>query len=192
MRKYIDFDGSIFEQDAKQDVIPTLIAKETKDKPVNLEELIAKYPGVDIHAYDTNIFNEETRDLSPITYYYYGSKAVDIVEYEHIKEYDPEDPPKNALIEVTLQTDVYKRVVVVPIKNHNCKFMDLIDNAIDDIAENLDLVEGYIEEDYASIKLYDDGGWPLDIELSAPTHYHLESELKDLVTSLRLVEKKEV
>ncbi|WP_238899323.1 hypothetical protein [Clostridium sp. YIM B02500] len=168
-----------FEMDYPNDVAPVLIAKETSDKEIKLKELEEKFKGDKVFSYDTNIYNKETGELKPITYYYIGAKCTTAKEYKLIQEYNHDFPPQNMLIEVILQIDNFKAKFYKAIKNSNCSMMDLIDTAIDEVKEELFKSDN---GDYTILYLYDDGGWQIDTEIS-------ENDIEDLITSVRLVEK---
>lgn len=178
MRKF-KFLDSEFDSNSINDVAPVLLAEGTLKKTVNVEELHEKYKGVKIYSHDTYNYDEKTREFTPVTYYYAGAKAIDAKEYIPLREYDSDFPPENMLIETTLQAEEYKRKFYTSIKNHNCTMMTLIDYAIEDILEK----HKKDDEDYFILDLFDDGGWPIDIEVDART-----SSISDLVTSIRLVE----
>ena len=178
MKKF-KYDDKEFKMNYPNDIAPVLIGEETSDKKVNLKELEEKFKGNKIFSYDTNIYNEETGELKPVTYYYIGAKCTTAKQYKLIEEYDCDCPPKNMLIEVILQTENYKTKFYKNIKNSNCSMMDLLDIAIDEIKEELFKDES---EDYTMLSLYDDGGWHIAIEIS-------ENKIENLITSVRLVEE---
>lgn len=180
MRKF-KFKDREFEMNYNNDIAPVLLAKAYEGHNVDVDKLEAEHKGIEIYEYDTNTFNEETGELSPVTYYYAGAKAVDAKSYKYIEDYDSDFPPKNMLIETTLQVEYYKKKIYTNIKNHNCTMMDLISNVIEDI---LDKYQNETDEDYISIDLYDEGGWLLDFETEAD-----DRSIEKLITSIRLVEE---
>jgi hypothetical protein len=179
MKKF-KYGDTEFEMNYLNDVAPVLVATETPDKEVNLKELEEKFKGHKIFSYDTNTYNEETRELKPITYYYIGAECTTAKKYKLIEKYDFDFPPNEMLIEITFQTGNFKAKFHEKIKNINCSMMNLIDNALDQIKEKL--FKNEEEEGYSMLFLYDDGGWEIDIEVN-------ENDIENLITSIRLVEE---
>lgn len=180
MRKF-KFKDKEFEMNYNNDIAPVLLAESYEGHEVDINCLIDEHKDIKIYRYDTTNFNEETGKLSPITYYYAGAIAVDRKIYKDIEKYDSDFPPKNMLIETTLQVENYKKKIYTKIKNHNCTMMDLISHVIEDI---LDKYRNESNEDYMSIDLYDDGGWLLDFETEA-----YDRNIEKIITSIRLVEE---
>lgn len=180
MRKF-KFKDREFEMSYNNDIAPVLLAKAYEGHNVDIDALKAEHKDVSIYTYTTNTFNEETGELSPVTYYYTGAKAINSKNYKDIVDYDSDFPPKNMLIETILQVEHYKKKIYTNIKNHNCSMIDLINDVIEDI---LHKYQNETDEDYISIDLYDEGGWSLDFETEAD-----DRSIEKLITSIRLVQE---
>lgn len=177
MKKF-KYKDKIFESEYDNEIAPVLIETETIEHKVDIKKLQNKHKGEKIYCYNTNTFNEKTRKLEPISYYYVGAKCIDSKKYKHIEKYNYESPPSNMSIEIILQLEKYKKKFYKNIKNINCSMIDLISNAIEEIKYVLPRSSEY---EY-SLSLYDEGGWQIEIDVD-------ETNIEDYITSIRLVEE---
>lgn len=178
MRKF-KFKDKEFEMNYTNDIAPVLLGNTKDDKDINKQLFEKKYPDTKIYSYTTSFFNEENKVLEPITYFYAGAEAVNKKTYKPIEDYDSEMPPTTMIIETTLQVNSYKKKIYTTIEENSClSMLELLDFAIEDILNR------YKNKNHMKIDLYDDGGWSFYYE-----SYADYSNIKELVTSIRLVEE---
>ena len=178
MREFI-YDGKKFKMNIDNDVAPILLATEDDSNKIDMEELKRQYPNCKIMSEATTKFNKESGKITPIKYYYTGANAVDCKKYKAIEQYEGDMPPKNIILEITLQVDRFKKKIYSKILNKNCNMMDLIDRGIEEIYSHLTRCE-----DFYMIDLHDECGWPLSYELENSDH-----AIENLISSIRLVEE---
>jgi hypothetical protein len=191
MAKYIMQDGREFEMDTDKLYIPVLAGQYDRgEEEIKIEDLQKKYPAMHIIERVDHLMSLGSDKVTVRHSFYSKSTMVGLKEYEPVKEYDPDCPPKSMLVEVTLQAYDSKRHLYVDIKNYNCTFMDIMENAVEEIVSNPETYfDSYSEEDECgSIDLYDEGGWHSDIEIYFDRNRE-EEELKRLVTGIRLVQE---
>lgn len=196
MRTYKYFNGfeeETFEHDCGLDYIPLLVGEYLDDNKEHLELLEKEYPNVKIHKRADNVFNFTTGDAKRKYRYYIKATATDLVEYEDIKDFNPDVAmDREVVIHLRLQYEDSVGDIYVPIKNHNCPMLDLIDVARDMFLEepskymngaSLDEEENSIE-----LQLHDEGGWPSNPSIYGCDGY-LCDQLNMFITGCRVLVK---
>lgn len=184
MTKYKSKSGIEFENnDVQNDVAPILIGIDDSNNEVDINELKNKYKDEKIYTYKGNVWNEDKHELEQVTYYYIAGIAIDAKKYKLIENYEYDYSDKaDRIIEVVMQAEKYKRVFYKHYNKTNCSYLDLVDIVVDDLIEEYYTAQAE-EDGYATLDLFDEGGWSVNIEIDS------EDDFKNYISSIRIVEE---